>query len=75
VARKSSVFENLALMSQIGISMIMPIIMGLYIGNWLDNRLGTGPVFLFIFIIMGIISAFISVYKLTQRQFGQKKRK
>jgi len=75
VARKSSVFENLALMSQIGISMIMPIIMGLYIGNWLDNRLGTGPVFLFIFIIMGIVSAFISVYKLTQRQFGQKKRK
>ncbi len=73
--KKSSAFENLALISQIGISMVVPIIMSLYIGKWLDDRLGTAPIFLFVFIIIGISSAFMSVFKLTQRQFGQKKRK
>lgn len=75
MGRKTSVFENLALISQIGISMIVPIMISLYIGNWLDHKLGTGPIFLFIFIIMGVASAFMSVYKLTQREFGHKKRK
>ena len=75
MARKTSVLENLALISQIGISMIVPIIIGLYLGKWLDDRLGTGPIFLFIFIIVGIASAFMNVFKLTEREIRQKKRK
>jgi len=75
MARKSSALANLALISQIGISMTVPIMIGLYIGKWLDDRFGTGPIFLFIFIIMGVGSAFMSLFKLTQTDFKQKKRK
>lgn len=75
MSRKTSSIENLALISQIGISMVIPIGMGLYIGKWLDDRLGTGPIFLFIFIIMGVVSSFMSLFKLTQTGLGQKKRK
>ncbi|QUH19098.1 AtpZ/AtpI family protein [Alkaliphilus sp. B6464] len=73
--KKGSVFENLALISQIGISMVVSIMISLYIGKWLDDRLGTGPVFLFIFIIIGIASAFMNVFKLIEREIRQKKRK
>lgn len=75
MAKKTSALQNLALLSQIGISMIVPIGIGLYIGKWLDDKLGTGPIFLFIFILMGVGSAFMSLFKLTQTDLGQKKRK
>jgi len=75
MSKKSGVLANLALVSQIGISMTVPIMIGLYIGKMLDDKLGTGPIFLFIFIIMGVGSAFMSLFKLTQTDIGKKKRK
>lgn len=75
MARKTSALENLALISQIGISMIVSIGIGLYIGKWLDDRLGTGPIFLFIFIITGVISGFLSLFKITQKDIHDRKRK
>jgi len=75
MAKKGSALQNLALVSQIGISMTVPIIIGLYIGKWIDGKLGTGPIFLFIFIIMGVGSAFMNLFKLTQVGLEQKKRK
>ncbi len=68
-------FENLVLLTQIGISMILPIVMGLYIGKWLDGKFGTGPIFLLIFIIMGVGSAFVNLFKITEKDTRQKKRK
>ncbi len=75
MARKTSALENLVLISQIGISMVVPIGMGLYIGKWLDDRLGTGPIFLFIFIIIGVVSAFMSLFKITQKDIHERQRK
>ncbi|MBU5676591.1 AtpZ/AtpI family protein [Alkaliphilus sp. MSJ-5] len=75
MARKTSALENLVLISQIGISMMVPIGIGLYIGKWLDDRLETGPIFLFIFIIIGVVSAFMSLFKITQSSSESKKRK
>lgn len=75
MARKSNMFENLALVSQIGISMIVPIMLGLYIGKWLDDRLGTRPIFLFAFIIIGVISGFTNLFHMTKKDFKSRKRK
>ncbi len=75
MGKNFGVFTNLALVSQIGISMVVPIGIGLYIGKWLDGKLGTAPIFLFVFIIMGVISAFMNLFKLTQTQTEKKKRK
>lgn len=75
MGKKASVFTNLALISQIGISMVVPIGIGLFIGKWLDGKLGTGPIFLFVFIIMGVISAFMNLFKLTETMIDKKKRK
>lgn len=75
VRRKGSVLENLALISYIGISMMVPIFVSLYIGRWLDNRFNTQPIFLFIFIGMGVIAAFKNLYKVATKDIRNKKDK
>lgn len=69
---KNKILQNLALVSQIGISMFVPIFICIFIGKFLDEKLGTGAIFLAIFTILGIISAFMSLYKITTRGYNRK---
>lgn len=64
--------QNLALITQIGFIMIIPIFGGVFLGHYLDTRFGTGSLFLFIFIIIGVISAFMNLFKLTIRKSKNK---
>lgn len=69
---KSKILENLVLISQIGISMLVPILGGALLGIFIDKKLDTGIIFFAIFIILGIISAFMTLFKITA---GSNKRK
>lgn len=57
--------ENLALISQIGISMITPILLGLFIGGWIDKKVGTSSIFSIIFMLLGVGGAFMNLFKIT----------
>ncbi len=56
-------YENLTLISQIGIMMVVPIIGGLWLGNYLDEKFNTSPLFLLSLIAVGAISSFYNLYK------------
>ena len=73
--RKGNALENLSLISYIGISMVVPILGGLYIGKWIDARFGTEPIFLLIFIVMGVIVAFMNLFKIGTKDVKKKTRK
>lgn len=62
---KSKVLENLVLVSQVGISMLVPILGGILLGNLIDRKLGTGIIFLLVFTVLGIISSFLTLFKIT----------
>ncbi|WP_129599334.1 AtpZ/AtpI family protein [Anaerophilus nitritogenes] len=72
--RKSNydIMKNITLITQIGISMIVPIFICIYIGNWLDKKLGTNFIFLLIFIILGVGASFLNVYKMVMKDFKNK---
>ncbi|MBN2285469.1 MAG: AtpZ/AtpI family protein [Tissierellales bacterium] len=70
--KRTKILENLALVTQIGIVMIVPIMIGLFLGKFLDEKLGTGNIFLLIFIIAGVGSAFLNVYKIAMRDYKKK---
>lgn len=53
------------MVSQIGISMLVPIFLSIWIGSFLDERFGTEYWFL-IFLALGIAASFRNVYKLTK---------
>ena len=58
-------FKNISLISQIGISMITPILLGVFIGGWIDKWAGTNGVFMLIFILIGAGGGFLNLFKIT----------
>jgi len=64
---------NLALLTQVGISMIVPIFGGVYLGHWLDEKVGTKLIFLLIGVILGVGAAFTNLYKLATKGINKRK--
>lgn len=62
---KKSVYATFALISQLGISMIVPILLCTYAGVWLEERYEFP--FTIIFIVLGILAGGRNVIVLVQR--------
>ena len=62
--KKDSPYKYLAMVSQIGISMFVPIGLMFLVGRGLDYFFHTGPMVLVICIILGVITAFWNLYKI-----------
>lgn len=66
------IFKSLALINQIGISMLVPIFLSVYIGNKLDKWLLTNYLTI-VFLFLGIFAAFRNVYYLTKSFYTKEK--
>ncbi len=73
MSNKFKVYENLAFLTHLGVMMVIPIFAGLYIGKFLDEKFGTGSLFLFIFIGVGVVTAFLNLYKITMKRIDKGK--
>lgn len=62
------IYENLALVSQIGIMTALPIIGGVYFGRFLDEKLNTNGIMLLICIIVGVLSSFYELIRFTYKK-------
>ena len=67
--------KNLTYVSQVAFIMLTPILLGIYAGNYLDEKLGTSPWILFVGIILGVSSAFLSLYKFVMKAAKDNERK
>ncbi|AGB42341.1 Putative F0F1-ATPase subunit (ATPase_gene1) [Halobacteroides halobius DSM 5150] len=65
---KIGILKALALLSQVGITIIVPIIAGVWLGNYLDQLLGTNILFLILCILSGVFIGFRNAYKLLASQ-------
>ncbi len=57
-------FVAISFISQLGMTIVTPIVLGVLAGNWLDNKVGTDNIFFGIFFVLGIAGAVFGVYKL-----------
>ena len=64
---KDNPWVNLALLSQIGISMFIPIAGCFFLGRYLDARFETQPMWLLIFTMIGVLAAFRNLFVLGTR--------
>ncbi len=62
-SKRAEIVQMLSLISQLGIMMVVSIFGCFFIGRFIDDKLGTGPIFMLIFLVLGIGGAFMSVYK------------
>ena len=58
--------KALALVTQIGVSMIVPIFLCLILGSFLDKIFHTGNILMIVFIVLGVCAGFRSVYIMTK---------
>jgi len=59
---KRGLLLTLGTLSTIGISVVIAIAIGVYVGLQLDKWLGTEPWFFFIFLFFGIVAGFRNIY-------------
>ena len=69
-----SVLKGIVMITQIGISMLVPIFLCLFVGRFLDNKLGTNYIAV-IGIILGILAAFRNVFIMTKQFYAKDKAK
>ena len=69
------VYKNLVLLTHIGLIMMIPIFAGVFIGKFLDEKFNTGSIFLLIFILVGVASAFMNLYKYTMKGIDDKNKR
>ena len=60
-----NMYRNLVLITQIGLSIITPILIGVYLGGLIDRKLELNGVFTLILIIIGAGAGFLNLFKLT----------
>jgi len=64
---RNQIVRALSLFTHIGLTMAICIGGCLWFGVFFDNTFGTRPVFLLVFMAIGITSAFWSVYKIVTK--------
>jgi len=60
----SSGLEAFAMLSQLGLTMALPIPLCALAGRWLDDKLGTGMIFFVILLCLGIAGGTVGAYRL-----------
>ncbi len=71
MARVRNTFQKYLRYSTMGLELGLSVIVGLLIGQALDNWLGTEPWLLLLFLLLGMVAGFRSVWRLlreTQRE-------
>jgi F0F1-type ATP synthase assembly protein I len=55
------------LFSEIGISLLVTTLIGVLIGRWVDEQLGTLPIFVIVGFLIGAGSGTVMIYRLVTR--------
>jgi len=60
---KRAILKALATFSNLGFTLASSVLVGLFLGRWIDGYLHTSPWALIIGIFVGVIAGFWSIYK------------
>ena len=69
-----SIVQALAVASQFGITLVVAVVLGFFVGQWLDNRLNTGIIFTLIGVLLGLAGtavSFVNLYRITMRRVAR----
>lgn len=71
---KKSIIEGIAMITQLGITMMVPIFLSAFLGYKIDQWLSTN-FFVLIFLFIGFLAAFRNAYYLTKKFYMKDKSK
>jgi F0F1-type ATP synthase assembly protein I len=56
-----------AILSEVGLVLLITILAGVLAGVWIDSQLRTGPIFLLVGLGLGLTAGFVGSYRLMTR--------
>lgn len=65
--QRREMMQALSLFFQIGITLVVCVVMGVFLGRFLDSLLGTAPWLLLLFTFFGAGAAFKFIFDLSKR--------
>lgn len=65
-------YSYLSLISHIGYSVLAPILVGLYIGGLIDEKIGPGWIFRIIFIVLGSAAGILNIFQISEKYSKRK---
>ncbi len=71
---RKSVSRAYALLTTLALNIIIIIFGMFFLGNFLDNKFGTTPLFLFICLLLGIGASFRNLYVLSMKSLPTQKK-
>ena len=72
-SERRELYKSLGFLSSVGICMVASVLIGMAMGYYLDQWLGTKPWMLLIFLGFGIVSGFRNIFILTDRELRRQK--
>jgi F0F1-type ATP synthase assembly protein I len=69
-----TVVQALAVASQFGISLAVSVVLGYFVGQWLDHRFNTGVLFTLIGVLLGLLGAGLGTLRLYRAALGRASR-
>jgi ATP synthase protein I len=70
---RKQLYRSLGFLSSMGLSMVAATLIGLAIGYYLDQWLGTSPWLTLIFLVFGIVAGFRNIFVLTNRELKRQR--
>jgi ATP synthase protein I len=64
---RKNIMRAVAYMSQIAVTMAACVLIGVLLGHFLDNRLGTGPWLVLVFSFLGSVAAFKAMFDIAKK--------
>jgi len=65
--QNDNLLHALSFMSQVGITMASCVIIGVFLGKFLDNLCGTTPWLLLVFSLLGVAASFKALFDLANK--------
>jgi len=66
--QRNTVLRALSLSSQTGIVIVACVVIGVFLGKFLDELLGSSPWLLLIFSFLGMAAAFKSIFNISRKK-------
>jgi ATP synthase protein I len=63
----NSSYRAFASYGSVGIELVLSIVVGLFGGRWLDERLGTGGILGVVGLVVGVVAGFRAVWRAAKR--------
>lgn len=70
--KNRGMYKNLALISQVGLNVLIPILLGVYAGIKLDEKFNKNMLFTMTLLILGTLSGFMNLFKLAGKKDDKK---